>query len=149
VSEQEEVSRDRGFAVSVIVITPDGIPLVKEKELNRIPFFKFPGGKRDGRETPVACAVRELQEETGLVLNPSDLVLLLEQNRRTHDYYLFGARSPSLNGLKKVGDEGEYVGVFSLQDLLVRQGDIFPNHWTFEARKFIYGVPYPTEVCSS
>jgi len=41
-----------------------------------LPFagmWDLPGGGREGQESPTACALRELQEEFGLVLPPSAL----------------------------------------------------------------------------
>lgn len=45
-------------------------------DLDHIPFpahWDLPGGGREGGETPVACALRELQEEFGLTLAPDRL----------------------------------------------------------------------------
>ena len=41
----------------------------------------FPGGKLEANETPIAAAIRELEEETGLKLAPSDLVLVSSRVR--------------------------------------------------------------------
>ena len=41
----------------------------------------WPGGKLEPNETPVAAAIRELEEETGLKLAPSDLVLVSSKQR--------------------------------------------------------------------
>lgn len=37
-------------------------------------LWEFPGGGRDPHETPVQCALRELFEETGVVLSPERVV---------------------------------------------------------------------------
>ena len=38
-------------------------------------MLDFPGGGREGTETPLDCAIREAREEVGLVLSPDDLRL--------------------------------------------------------------------------
>ena len=53
----------------------------------------FPGGKLEVNETPIAAAIRELEEETGLKLSPSDLVLVSSKTRTSthgahHNYMI-------------------------------------------------------------
>ena len=54
--------------VSVLAVTADGrIPIVRQfRPAVRRFTLEFPGGLRDGDETPEACAIRELAEEVGL-----------------------------------------------------------------------------------
>lgn len=54
--------------VSVLAVTPDGrVPLVRQfrPAIERV-TLELPGGLRDGDDAPVATALRELFEETGL-----------------------------------------------------------------------------------
>ena len=57
----------------LVGIRPDGVPLAG--------YAEFPGGKCEAGETPEACAVRECREETGLAVEPGELL-----ERRTWDY---------------------------------------------------------------
>jgi ADP-ribose pyrophosphatase len=54
--------------VSVLAVTVDGrIPIVRQfRPAARRFTLEFPGGLRDGDETPETCAIRELAEEVGL-----------------------------------------------------------------------------------
>ncbi|WP_134725105.1 NUDIX domain-containing protein [Paracoccus luteus] len=52
----------------LLVMRRDDIPTI-----NWPGAWDLPGGGREGDETPVACALRELAEETGLRLAPSRL----------------------------------------------------------------------------
>ena len=129
----------RDFAVIVVLVTSAGIPMVRERRPGRIPFLKYPGGKRDGEETPEECAAREMEEETGAKIDPAKLILLARQDRDTHDFFVFGVKLPELPVLKHTGDEGEEVGVYSREGLKMRR-DIFPKHQEIGAiTHFIYG----------
>ncbi len=129
----------RDFAVIVVLVTPGGIPMVRERRPGRVPYLKFPGGKRDGEETPEKCAVREMDEETGAKIDPEKLVLLHWEDRDTHDFFVFGLKLPELPVLKHTGDEGEEVGAYSREGLKGRK-DVFPKHREIGAiRQFIYG----------
>jgi 8-oxo-dGTP pyrophosphatase MutT (NUDIX family) len=128
----------RDFAVIVVLVTPGGIPMVRERRPNRTPFLKYPGGKRDGDETPERCGIREMEEETGAKIDEEKLVLLYQEDRDTHDFFVFGAKLPELPVLKHTGDEGEEVGVYSREGLKMRR-DIFPKHQIAAITRFIYG----------
>lgn len=136
----DETDRYRDFATAVVVVGGGLIPMVKESNPNfEVAFWKFSGGRRDGKETPEECAARELFEEIGLRVDPRSLILLKAENRGNHDFYLFGIRLSDLPKLKAKGDEEEDVGIFSLEGLKLRR-DIFPKHWKMsEVHKFIYG----------
>jgi 8-oxo-dGTP pyrophosphatase MutT (NUDIX family) len=109
------------YASVVLVLGPGNmVPLVIEDQ-HATPYWKLPGGRNEAGEDPLDTAVRELWEETGLELKKSDLVQLLVFNRtihdRTHEFYLFGAKTDSFDGLREYGTEGERVGLFSEHNL--------------------------------
>ncbi|MGR3821247.1 MAG: NUDIX hydrolase [Salipiger marinus] len=67
-------------------------------------FLDFPGGGREGAETPEACALRETCEEVGLVVPDAALVW-----RHQHgDNWFFAAHLPGATVSKvRFGGEGE------------------------------------------
>jgi 8-oxo-dGTP diphosphatase len=58
------------FGVGVVVHSVDGLVLVGRRRAEAGAPFAIPGGKPEAGETVEQCAVRELAEETGLVLDP-------------------------------------------------------------------------------
>lgn len=66
--------------VQVIVRAPDGRVLLQLRDDKpEIPYpntWCIPGGLREDDESALECAVRELDEEMGLRVPPSDLVLV-------------------------------------------------------------------------
>lgn len=56
--------------VMVVDPTTDKVLAVTRRDSNLV---CFPGGKIDPGETPVEACLRELREETGLILGPRDL----------------------------------------------------------------------------
>lgn len=142
--------KPRDFATAVVLITPAGIPLVRDlqkAQRKNYPkaYLKFPGGKRKPEDKDEkAGAVRELLEEAieeeGGLIDPEALIELYRENRGTHDFILFGMTLNYTPKFKKVGNEGEDVGVFSPEGLRMRR-DVFPNHWIKPAIDFIYSSP--------
>lgn len=118
---------EKGHAVSILVQSPQGTPLVRDPHKHPRPFWKLPGGKNEPGETPAETALRELKEETGLVLAERDLGLVCEEDRTTHFFFLYKAVLASLPKLKKQGDEGEEVALFSMDEIFAMH-DFFPNH---------------------
>lgn len=70
-------NEETAFCGAKLCLTRDGrlLTLLRD-DFDHIPFpahWDLPGGGREGRETPVACALRELAEEFGLRLAPGRL----------------------------------------------------------------------------
>lgn len=117
-------------AVVVIALTAEG-HLILERQ-HRYPlhrdFIELPAGKIDAGEEPLACAQRELQEETGYVATEWQYVTTLYPCIGYTDerlvYYL--ARDLRFEGHKR--DEDEFLEIFTLpfSDAMdmVRRGEI-------------------------
>ncbi len=58
------------FGVGTVVRSADGLVLVGRRRAEAGAPLAVPGGKPEAGETVEECAVRELAEETGLVLDP-------------------------------------------------------------------------------
>lgn len=115
------------FVSNVVVIAFNNrIPLVIEPA-NKTPRWKIPGGRKEAGETPEQTAIRELEEETGLIIKENDLRLVKMINLRGHDRYLYQVEIPSFADLKEMGDEGEEVKVFSISEIQIMD-DLLPKH---------------------
>ncbi len=117
----------RGHAVAVLIITPQGIPLIRDPKKPPPVFWKAPGGRSDASETAKSAAVREVREEIGAKLSENDLAIVSEEDRDSHILTLFAAKLPSLPAIKDRGDEGEEIRIFSPSEILAMH-DFFPNH---------------------
>lgn len=116
-----------GHATVILVETPKGIPLVMDPTKPQPFLLKLPGGKFKPGETPEQTGMRELEEETGLVLAISESDLVYEEDRKSHTFHLARISAPSLDGLKKIGNEGEIVKVFSKEEMQ-KLPNILPSH---------------------
>jgi len=75
-------------------------------------LWDLPGGGREGGESPVDCALRETEEEFGLVLDPARVhwrraypgVL----SRQTRTWFLAAAVTEAEVAAIRFGDEGQY-----------------------------------------
>ncbi len=113
-------------AVAILVVSPQGIPLVRDMQKPSPWFWKMPGGKSESGETPEQTAQRELREETGIDISLDDSNIIFEEDRGTHMFYLFVV-SADIKGLKEKGDEGEEIKIFAKKDILSLK-DILPPH---------------------
>jgi len=114
-------------AVAVLLVTPEGIPLVKDPKKPPPLFWKLPGGRGPAAETAEEVAIREIEEEIGLSLTKEDLEVIHIEDRGSHILTIFRADLLSLPKLKQQGDEREEIGVFSPKEIL-SLSDFFPNH---------------------
>lgn len=72
-------------------------------------FLDFPGGGREGDEGPLACALRETQEELGIAV-PEAAVVWQRRFQRTGraPVWFFVARLPAARAADiRLGDEGQ------------------------------------------
>lgn len=66
----------RGFA-GVVVFRENAVLMVNEPNwFTKVPTWTYPSGGIDEGEEPAIAAARELEEESGCVIDPDDLVLI-------------------------------------------------------------------------
>lgn len=117
----------KGHAVAVLVVSPEGIPLIRDPKKPSPIYWKLPGGRGDASETAEECAIREIQQEIGVLLLAEALEVIFAEDRGNHILTIFRADLPTLPQLNVYGDEGEQIGIFSPTDIISLQ-DFFPNH---------------------
>lgn len=122
-----ERKREHRYVTAVLIIAPEGIPLVQDTAKPLPHFWKLPGGRDEEGETAIQTGIREVEEEIGLRFLPDDLALALEEPRQNHRFFLFIARPRALGRLKKRGEEGENVAVFSREEMRTMV-DMLPSH---------------------
>jgi len=117
-------------AVVVLPVFDDGRVLLERQfryPLNRV-FVEFPAGKIDPGEEPLACAKRELQEETGYTAASWQFISTIHNAIAYSDEHLdmFVARGLTA-GPRKL-DEGEFLDIFTatIPELMemVRSGQV-------------------------
>lgn len=116
-----------GYAVAVLIITPQGVPLIRDPKKPVPVFWKLPGGRSNASETAEQTAVREVREEIGIIIKEKELRIIYQEDRENHILIIFRIDLPALPQLKKRGDEGEEIKIFSPQEIL-SMNDFFPNH---------------------
>jgi len=114
-------------ATAVLIICKEGTPLVKDPKKPSPLYWKLPGGRSEGNETAEECAIREIYEELGLTIEKENLKIIDQQDKGTHTLTLFTTELPSLDGLIKIGNDDEEIGVFKLSEI-ADMPDFFPNH---------------------
>lgn len=100
----------------------DRLLVLLRDDIPTIPFpgmWDFPGGGREGQETPEETVLRELAEETGLILSPDALVWKRPYRRMggTEAVWFFVAHVPQdWIGQEVLGDEGTALQWMPIED---------------------------------
>lgn len=136
--------------VQVTLVDPRGRVLMQERD-EHAPMWPdrwcFPGGGLEGDEAPVEGAVRELAEETGVVVAPEDLTdlgrfELVTEDRGTFWFHAFVART-TLSDRDVACHEGRqmvFVDPDPLPDL-----DLVPSTATVAPHLFSWIASHPFE----
>lgn len=117
-------------AVVVLPLFEDGTVLLERQfryPLGRV-FIEFPAGKIDANEDHLACAKRELQEETGYTATDWQYVCTIHNAIAYADEHLEIFLARGLTAGARRLDDGEFLDVFKapLEEVLqwVREGKI-------------------------
>ncbi len=126
---QREFIRHPG-AVVILPLLPDGRVLLERqfRYPNSQVFIEFPAGKIDPGEDHLACAKRELEEETGYTAAKWRFVCTIHNAIAYSDEHLELFLAEDLSAGEQKLDEGEFLETFSVTvpELLemVRRGEI-------------------------
>jgi ADP-ribose pyrophosphatase len=117
-------------AVVILPLLADGSVLLERQfryPLDRV-FVEFPAGKIDPGEDPLACAKRELQEETGYTATDWQFVCTIHNAIAYSDEHLDLYLARGLAAGPAQLDDGEFLETFSatVPEMLamVRRGEI-------------------------
>lgn len=114
----------------IALVIGDGIIAYKRDDIPSIPFpgaWDLPGGGRESRESPTECAVREVEEEFGLRIDPSAVQFSRAYPDRKSDgcsYFLVAELEAARLGEVTFGSEGERWTVMSIDEFLTHEGAV-------------------------
>ena len=124
----------------IAVITRGRVLVLLRDDVPHIPFpghWDLPGGGREGDEDGETCALRELAEELGLILDPGRIV-----HRRFYSVprpgWFFAALWPDLDLTRvRFGNEGQRWEAMPVADFLAHRKAI--PHFQARLRDFVDG----------
>lgn len=115
------------FAVAVMIKTPSGFPMVRDPQKPLPHYWKFPGGRPTGVETPIETALRQTREEVGITLSENDLVLARKEWCGNHFFYFYSVKLNQRPTLLEYGNEGEDVCLVPRKALFSGR-EVHPRH---------------------
>lgn len=94
-------------------------------------YWDLPGGGREGDESPVDCALRELQEEFGLTLQPERFIIgkrfEKSMNGPWPSYFYIGQITAAEIAAITFGDEGQRWQMMPMMEFLFHEQAV-PAH---------------------
>jgi 8-oxo-dGTP diphosphatase len=91
-------------------------------------LWSLPGGRVEPGETDLMAVIREVQEETGLVVSPGELVGRVERPGPAGVYEIFDYTAAVVGGELRAGDDAagvEWVGAVRFGEM-ERDGELAP-----------------------
>lgn len=126
----QDDARSSFSGAKVMVFLGDDLLILRRDHTPGIPWpgcLDFPGGGREGDESPEACAIREAWEETGLTLSEDDLILAHIRDEGGRVGWYFAAQLPADRARDvRFGGEGAGWQIMSPAAFLAAQ-DAIPH----------------------
>ncbi len=88
-------------AVAVLIVAPEGVPFVRDPKKPAPRYWKLPGGRSEGNETPEECAAREIYEELGIEIDQDGLRVIEQQDRGGTYTHLFPHRASVIERIEE------------------------------------------------
>ena len=115
----EPAGRSPPIAAAIaVVLRGERLLLVRRSHRPDAGRWGFPGGKIEPGETVVAAALRELEEETGVVAEPVEVLTAVDVIRRIgetlHHYVLIAVLCRWTAGEGAAASDAEEIGWFEL-----------------------------------
>ncbi|OGN01145.1 MAG: hypothetical protein A3I26_01365 [Candidatus Yanofskybacteria bacterium RIFCSPLOWO2_02_FULL_43_10] len=133
-----------------VIKSRDKIAMTQDEEGQ--PGWKFPGGHVEEKELILAAASREVKEEIGLEINPTNILLIEDffNQKRPDEHNMRFFITAELTGGKEELRKGEVKQLqwFSHSELEnLKEQDVYPPHWT-ALQKYLSGTQYPLSILS-
>ncbi|GIU53214.1 NUDIX hydrolase [Shewanella sp. KT0246] len=110
----------------------DQLVVYRRDNISSIPFpnlWDFPGGGREGNESPEQCVLRELDEEFSIALTQDRLIYKQGGANQTADgmsyFYVAEANKQEIESIQ-FGDEGQYWRLMPIAEYLQCEEAILP-----------------------
>ncbi|MBQ2262205.1 MAG: NUDIX hydrolase [Loktanella sp.] len=105
------------FGNRIVAYKRDDIPTIPSPGM-----WDLPGGGREGDETPIACALREVEEEFGLIIDPASVQwcrpYASAMTGARYSYFLAAPLDPARLSEVCFGSEGECWEAMQIGDFL-------------------------------
>ena len=119
--------------VKIALLVDDKLVMIlrdNKPDLRFAGMWDFPGGGREGSETPVECAMREVEEEL-LLKFPESSIVWQKEVESMHDpslkaYFIVAKLSEENIKPIKLGEEGQEWVLMSVDDFFSRD-DVVPK----------------------
>ena len=133
-SRDDRLYPARPFLGALAVVRRDARILLVQRALPPSPgLWGFPGGVQELGETCHACAVRELEEETGIIADPLATLTVLDMIRhdeagrlRAH-FALVCVLAEWRFGDGETGEDALDLGWFTPEEVVARALETFPS----------------------
>lgn len=115
----------------IAILVGDQIVTILRNNIPSIPWpdhWDLPGGGRENGENPTECALRELHEELGLIVDPAKLTWLTQHASPPSFVWFLVAEWPEFtSSMVHFGDEGQEWRLVSIEWFLSHERTI-PHH---------------------
>ena len=119
-----------GISAAALVVRDNRLLLVNHREAGRYDFWLPPGGRLEGSESILDCARRETREETGLLVEPGQILYVQEFTEPGYHFVKFFILCSGFSGEltleNKDADESWLVDAAFLSREKLRGLDVYP-----------------------